>query len=206
MRCARSFLCCARGHRIMVSPDDLVALRATACRVVTIGGQRSVTPTTNYGAPEIYRFGGAGMADASTDGGDVITIDGGYFSLQRFLDQVTFGPSGSEFAATGCSVTIPHKRLTCTLPPGVGRALKWCVAAVALAVASLVSCICSASRTTQPTTPLLLASLSSAGLSPWAASSRSSPPSRRATRRRPFAPSRPPTRRLTPRPAAPTSS
>lgn len=48
---------------------------------VTIDGQRSVSPSTNYGPPIISGFGGA-AANASTNGGEVILINGTYFSTQ----------------------------------------------------------------------------------------------------------------------------
>lgn len=63
---------------------------------ITIGGQASVSPTTAYGAPVIESFAGTALVDASTDGGDYILINGAFFSLQKYLDYVTYGPSGSE--------------------------------------------------------------------------------------------------------------
>lgn len=47
---------------------------------VSIDGQASVSPTTSYGVPVISRFEGPGSVDASTDGGDAVTLFGRYFS------------------------------------------------------------------------------------------------------------------------------
>jgi hypothetical protein len=93
---------------------------------VTIGGQASVTPTTSYGIPIVDWFGGAAI-DASTDGGDVITIAGRYFSIEEFLGTVSFGRTGSEYPSIVCNVSVDHLELTCVLPPGVGRANRWYV-------------------------------------------------------------------------------
>jgi hypothetical protein len=90
-----------------------------------IDGQKSVAPTTSYGRPEIASMVGDNGA-ACTDGGDIVTIAGGYFSTQPFLDSVTFGPSGMEFTPTGkCQVVADHTTIACTLPPGIGKRHAW---------------------------------------------------------------------------------
>jgi len=94
---------------------------------VTIAGQRSVAPTTSYAPPEILGFDGPGAADARTDGGDVVRLRGRYFSVQSYLSRVTFGPSGAEYAALGCAVSVNHTEITCLMPPGTGRRLRWMV-------------------------------------------------------------------------------
>lgn len=92
---------------------------------VIIDGQLNTVPTADYAPPAIS--GVAGMTDASTDGGDVVVISGSQFSTQKWLEAVTYGITGTEFAAAGCTVTIAHSQITCTTVPGTGRALKWFV-------------------------------------------------------------------------------
>lgn len=118
---------------------------------VTIGGQASVAPTTNYGPPAISSLGGV-VGNASTNGGDAVVLHGTflstqvrggrgiggsrvlsqripppYLTTQPFLGAVTYGPSGIEFTATGCSVTVDHVAVTCLTVPGTGRKLRWAV-------------------------------------------------------------------------------
>ena len=92
---------------------------------VIIDGQLNTVPTADYAPPAIS--GVAGMTDASTDGGDVVVISGSQFSTQKWLEAVTYGITGTEFAAAGCTVTVAHSQITCTTVPGTGRALKWFV-------------------------------------------------------------------------------
>jgi len=40
---------------------------------------------------------------------------------------VTFGPSGTEFVATGCSVVEANTRIRCTVPEGYGSGHSWTV-------------------------------------------------------------------------------
>jgi hypothetical protein len=95
--------------------------------IVTVDGQLSVSPSTNYGPPIISTLSGAGAQDASTNGNSAVVIGGSYFATQSFLGAVTYGPSGLEFAATGCFVSTPHYAITCYTVPGTGRSLKWMV-------------------------------------------------------------------------------
>lgn len=44
-----------------------------------------------------------------------------------YIDQVTYGPSGTEFFARNCDLTTPHTRITCTTAPGAGADLRWLV-------------------------------------------------------------------------------
>jgi hypothetical protein len=95
---------------------------------LTIDGQLSVTPATDYGPPIITSYTGRGAADASTDGGDDVYINGDFLSVQRFLDKVTYGPSGSEYNPTpSCNVSVPHRQIRCTTLPGHGRRHSWFV-------------------------------------------------------------------------------
>lgn len=91
---------------------------------LTIDGQTSVTPTTAYAAPEITGFSGPGVADASTAGGDSVTLHGTNFATEEFLDSVTYGPSGTEFRPQVCTV-LNHETISCTTAAGVGRGLRW---------------------------------------------------------------------------------
>jgi len=49
-----------------------------------VDGQASVAPTTNYGPPIIAALSGT-VADASTNGGDTVVVQGTYFSTQVSL-------------------------------------------------------------------------------------------------------------------------
>jgi hypothetical protein len=64
-----------------ISSPRTIGAGAGLSWVVWIGGQRSVAPSTNYGPPIISGFAGK-VADASTNGGDSVTILGSYFSVQ----------------------------------------------------------------------------------------------------------------------------
>ena len=108
---------------------------------INIDGQESITPSTYFGAPGITSI--AGPTKLSTGGKETITIAGINFgpspldagTLQKspvtgldFLEKVTYGPNGIEYAASGCAVTVDSKEITCTTVAGVGAALKWVVA------------------------------------------------------------------------------
>jgi VCBS repeat-containing protein len=95
--------------------------------IVTVDGQESSTPTTDYGVPVILSVSGPGAVDASTDGGDVVVLTGTYFATDEFLESVTYGPGGTEYDATGCAVTANHTQITCRTVPGTGRKLRWTV-------------------------------------------------------------------------------
>ena len=82
------------------------------------------------------------LPDLCTSGKETITIAGINFgpspldanTLQKspvtgldFLEKVTYGPNGIEYAASGCAVTVDSKEISCTTVAGVGAALKWVV-------------------------------------------------------------------------------
>ena len=94
---------------------------------VTINGQRSVAPSTNYGRPIIDSFSGPGSSNANTDGGDAVILTGRFFSVPAFLGVVTYGPTGLDYTATNCQVTQDHVQITCYTVPGTGRTLYWVV-------------------------------------------------------------------------------
>jgi hypothetical protein len=95
--------------------------------LVTIDGQISTVPSTDYAPPVITSITGAGSVNASTDGGDVVILTGNYFSINTWLEKVTYGPKGTEFTARNCTVTRAHSEITCTTAPGTGRVLYWTV-------------------------------------------------------------------------------
>jgi hypothetical protein len=95
--------------------------------LVTIDGQISTVPSTDYAPPVITSITGAGSVNASTDGGDLVILTGSYFSINKFLEKVTYGPKGTEFTARNCTVTRAHSEITCTTAPGTGRVLYWTV-------------------------------------------------------------------------------
>lgn len=94
--------------------------------ILTIGGQRSVAPSTSYGTPVILSLSGD-VVDAPTAGGGVVTLYGTDFSVQKYLESVTYGPSGIEHVASGCVVSTPQTAITCTMTEGTGRMLRWMV-------------------------------------------------------------------------------
>ena len=97
---------------------------------VTVGEQRSQTPTSSYGTPEIWRIEGAGehYADGAngydTIGGQVVTLWGRNFGPYADGATVTYGITGSEYKPTNCKV-IDHGMITCTTVAGVGADLFW---------------------------------------------------------------------------------
>jgi hypothetical protein len=95
--------------------------------LVTIDGQISTVPSTDYAPPVITSVSGPGSVNASTDGGDLVILTGSYFSINKFLEKVTYGPKGTEFTARNCTVTRAHSEITCTTAPGTGRVLYWTV-------------------------------------------------------------------------------
>jgi sugar lactone lactonase YvrE len=95
--------------------------------LVTIDGQISTVPSTDYAPPVITSVSGPGSVNASTDGGDIVILTGSYFSINKFLEKVTYGPKGTEFTARNCTVSRAHSEITCTTAPGTGRVLYWTV-------------------------------------------------------------------------------
>ena len=81
---------------------------------VIVDGQVSVNPTYRYLPPVIYTLSGNGSVNASTLGGDVVVINGTNFGPYNpnYTLQVTYGPTGIEFIAVNCRVTINHTQIT----------------------------------------------------------------------------------------------
>lgn len=96
---------------------------------VIIDGQESETPSTRYSPPYIESLSGPGAVNASTNGGELITLHGKDFgsSAQGFLESVTYGITGIEYRANGCNITQDHFEITCRTVRGVGYKLKWTV-------------------------------------------------------------------------------
>jgi len=94
---------------------------------VKIANQVSVTPVTDYSPPEITAISGDGSVDAFTNGGQDVVLTGTNFATQQYLTSVNYGPTGTEFAAVGCIVTVQDTEITCLTVAGTGRKLFWTV-------------------------------------------------------------------------------
>jgi len=104
--------------------------------VVNIDGSASTASTTAYGSPFITSLSGLGAVNASTYGGEEITITGYNFGPKNgagangnssFLQSVTYGPGGSEYEAAGCRITVAHTEIVCRTVAGIGPSLSWIV-------------------------------------------------------------------------------
>ncbi|CAE7685572.1 unnamed protein product, partial [Symbiodinium sp. KB8] len=111
---------------------------------LTVDGQESELPTTDYGAPVITSFQGEAAANASTAGGQEIIIKGRNFGplptpgadnatqlapgeFPTFLDFVRYGAvTGLEYRARDC-VVQDHWTIRCLTAPGSGSDLIWTV-------------------------------------------------------------------------------
>ena len=113
---------------------------------IVVDDQASVQSTTSYGPPEVTVITGDGAANASTLGGQTFTLSGKNFgpcrgcsvaaareaaraggaisaSSENFLDRVSYGPYGTQYAPVDCHVSVPHVEIVCTTVPGAGRLL-----------------------------------------------------------------------------------
>ena len=109
--------------------------------LLTIDGQMSITPSTWYGRPSITNIKVGGTAsELSTLGNELVTITGTNFgpsaledgalkispiTNKAFLESVTYGPNGLEYAAKDCRVTVNSNEIECKTVPGVGGDLTW---------------------------------------------------------------------------------
>ena len=93
---------------------------------IIIDGLRSVASTTAYASPRIDSFIAGNL---STFGGDVVVVIGENFgpATPSYLQDVTYGPSGTEYTAQNCSVVVDHTHISCVTVPGVGANLRWVV-------------------------------------------------------------------------------
>ncbi|GMH66617.1 hypothetical protein TL16_g04474 [Triparma laevis f. inornata] len=94
--------------------------------IVQIDGQTSTVSTTQYSPPEIYSI--EGMVDADPNGDQVVLVKGRDFGhSQDKLEYITYGPSGTEYSASGCTLTS-HTEIQCKTSEGIGKDLRWLVA------------------------------------------------------------------------------
>jgi hypothetical protein len=84
-----------------------------------------------YEAPVITRVSGAGTRNADTAGGQAIVISGTGFGPTQLAPQifvplrVTYGPTGTEFTAASCLVTVAGTQMECKTGPGTGTNHSW---------------------------------------------------------------------------------
>jgi hypothetical protein len=101
---------------------------------IVVDGQSTTSPSTSFGPPYISVITGPGSLDASVYGGEYVNITGGNFGPPNalelygieYLEWVKYGPSGSEYLATGCKV-LSSSLIRCLTVPGVGGDLVWVV-------------------------------------------------------------------------------
>jgi hypothetical protein len=94
---------------------------------VTVSGQESTAPTTSYAVPEITGVAlENGRQYASSEGGEVVVLTGRNFGLQSLIQQVRYGPTGSEYHCTNFTY-IGHTVLKAVLVPGIGSGLVFTV-------------------------------------------------------------------------------
>ncbi len=67
------------------------------------------------------------MSSLSTEGGEVITIDGSNFGPaypRTYISSVAYGNGASaKYSLNNCTFVTAHTRLRCTTVPGVGTLL-----------------------------------------------------------------------------------
>ena len=89
---------------------------------------------TFYASPNVVSFSSdsSGLtveAGLSSSGNQSIYISGTQFGLVSqssvALRNVTFGPTGLEYTARDCRVTVDHTQIVCTTVPSVGGGLRW---------------------------------------------------------------------------------
>ena len=116
--------------------------------VIMVDGQESITPSTNYGRPEITEIKGPASGILNTNGQEEIRLIGTNFGPDpitsvskkspitgnNFLQSVTYGPNGFHYKAGGygkdgleCKITKSSTEITCKTAPGVGSKLQWIV-------------------------------------------------------------------------------
>lgn len=97
--------------------------------IVIVAGQSSAPSSQlmSYAPPSISGFSGPGVL-AATAGGEAVNITGLNFGpLGTAVDTVTYGPTGSEFTAGGCTLVVAHTLISCATVPGAGAGLSWYV-------------------------------------------------------------------------------
>ena len=92
---------------------------------VNIDDQWSVNPSMDYQDPIITSISGDAVTSADTNGGELITINGGNFGPDATLiESLTYGPSGTEYVVTSFTL-VDHSTITCNTVAGVGDSLSW---------------------------------------------------------------------------------
>jgi hypothetical protein len=102
---------------------------ATLSWTVTVDGQDSVVAFTDYAPPSVEALEGPGARDADPNGGQLVTLRGANFGAAQWLQGVSYGPTGYEYAALNCSVAAPHTTLVCFTAPGCGARVGRCARA-----------------------------------------------------------------------------
>ena len=99
--------------------------------VVEVDGQASqvFAAGTSYGNPIISFYGGAHYTELLTSGGQQVEIHGHNFGMASLGNDIhmTYGPTGTEFVATGCFIPDAHKHklIICNTTEAAGRSHKW---------------------------------------------------------------------------------
>ena len=104
---------------------------------VTVDGQLSSNPTTNYHAPEVrtitYATGGAAVTAANVNGGEVVLLTGQWFGPVQYnttkgslVQKITYGPLGSEVVLSNWT-HLSDTQIRCVLQPGIGLGLRFMV-------------------------------------------------------------------------------
>jgi hypothetical protein len=89
---------------------------------VEVEGQANAMPLASYAPPTLDRayFAAEGVVRADTQGGTELALEGrNLWDDVRFVSVSITTPAGVS-TATGCRFIVPHEKLVCTLPPGVG--------------------------------------------------------------------------------------
>ena len=132
-------LCVISSDNFMVTCKTVKGAGRGMKWLVTIDGQESITPSTSYSPPIISSI--RGPAELSSLGGQTIYLNGSNFGPSPrdnplkvspitgmpFLQGITFGPNGLQYAAAKCEVTKSSSEITCETVPGVGGDLDWVV-------------------------------------------------------------------------------
>ena len=127
------------GHTIVRCNTAEGAGRALSW-TVTVGGQLSVQPTTNYAVPAVTGValqtpGGASVTVANVSGSTVAILTGVNFGPIKYLgtgpnlvQSVSYGINGFEYAlAPGAWTVLSHTQMRVTLLPGAGKLLSFIV-------------------------------------------------------------------------------
>lgn len=103
--------------------------------VVVIAEQSSRTfhAQTSYARPVVGSIarldaGSSEADDLKTEGAEPVAIFGRNFGFDSGkIDSVTYGPSGTEYSALGCSISTAHTKIVCFTAPGAGVDHTWLV-------------------------------------------------------------------------------